>query len=315
MKLALGLKVLASIGIAQFGLSPASAQSLLGRATSSYDNVYCRESTDCNTVAGAGLASGASTVYAVRKFKEAKAIAKLNTAILGEWSNGSQPDSFRTQSLVGNVADGDKVVVQYHLSFADNRLYHIDLYEKKSVSASSSADFHASQAVAAAIPKMVTHVDTSTDSNGNITTSTRTTWETDHAGVAYHTSQAASYRQDSINYMREADAVRSGQKQAPMHTLEKSIEDDAGNRTKASAFIDERVGRDGKILKVTRLPAEAFRQVRKVIRLAKGGVGGAVALGLLAAEEAVVGAGAAKVDQLTGSSGWAPSARNSRTAQ
>lgn len=307
------LSVLQSLSILGFG--PVEAQTLLERATSSRDKVECLENTDCKTVAGAVAVSGASTAIAMKKYKQAKAIEKVNTAVLGEWSEGNQPDSFRTQSLVGSVADGDKVVVQYQLSFQENRLYHIDLYEKKSASATSSADLHASLAVSAAIPKPVTHFDTSTDSNGNVTTTTRTTWEADHAGVIFHTNQAASYRQDSINYMREADAVRSGQKQAPMYTHDKSIEDNAGNRTKAADFVNERVARDGKILKITRLPAAAFKQVRSAIRIARGGVGGAVAFGLVAAEEAVVGAGAEKVDQLKGSSGWSPSARNSRTAR
>jgi hypothetical protein len=312
-KMAMTVSILQSMGF--LGLSPAEAQTLLDRANSSRDKVKCLENTDCKTAAGAAAVSGASTIVSMKKYKQAKAIDKVNTSVLGEWSEGNQPDSFRTQSLVGSVADGDKVVVQYQLSFAENRLYHIDLYEKKSASATTSADFHATQAVAAAIPKMVTHVDTTTDANGNVSTTTRTTWETDHAGVAYHTSQAASYRQDSITYMREADAVRSGQKQAPMYTHDESIEDDAGNRKKAADFVNERVGRDGKILKITRLPAEAFRQVRKAIRIARGGIGGAVAFGLVAAEEAVVGAGAQKVDQLTGSSGWSPSARNARTGR
>lgn len=319
MKLNSKLQVVALVSVLQsltvLGFSPAEADTLLDRATSRHSTVACDDYTDCKTVAGAVAVSGASTAVAVKKYKQAKAIEKVNTAVLGEWSEGNQPDSFRTQSLVGSVADGDKVVVQYQLSFKENRLYHIDLYEKKSASATSSADLHATQAVAAAIPKMVTHVDTTTDSNGNVSTTTRTTWEADHAGVAFHTSQAASYRQDSINYMREADAVRSGQKQAPMYTHDKSIEDNAGNRTKAADFVNERVARDGKILRITRLPAAAFKQVRSAIRIARGGVGGAVAMGLVAVEEAVVGAGAKKVDQLTDSSGWSPSARNSRTAR
>jgi hypothetical protein len=320
MKLNSNFQVVALVSVLQsltvLGFSPAEAQTLLDRATSGRDKVECLEYTDCKTVAGAAAVSGASTALAMKKYKQAKAIEKLNTAVLGEWSDGNQPDSFRTQSLVGSVADGDKVVVQYQLSVQENRLYHIDLYEKKSASASSSADFHASQAVAAAIPKPVTHVDEVKDSNGNvISRNIRTTWEVDHAGVANHTMLASSYRDDALNYRREADAVRSGQKQAPMYTHDQSIEDKAGNRTKAADFVNERVARDGKILKITRLPAAAFKQVRSAIRIARGGVGGAVAFGLVAAEEAVVGAGAEKVDQLKGSSGWSPSARNSRTAQ
>lgn len=320
MKISLKLQLLAVVSVIQglglLGLSRAESQTLLDRATSSYDKVECRDNTDCKTAAGAAAASSASTIYSMKKYKEARTIEKVNTAVLGEWTDGNQPDSFRTQSLVGSVADGDKVVVQYQLSFQENRLYHIDLYEQKAVSAASSADFHASQAVQAAIPKLVTHVDEVKDSSGNvISRNVRTTWEADHAGVIHHTSQAASYRQDALNYTREADAVRSGQKQAPMYTHDKSIEDDAGNRKKAVDFVNERVGRDGKILKITRLPAESFLQVRKVIRIARGGVGGAVAFGLIAAEEALVGAGARKVDQLSGSSGWSPAARNARTAR
>lgn len=319
MKISLKLQMLAVVSVIQgfglLGLSRAESQTLLDRATSSYDKVDCRDSTDCKTAAGAAAASGASTIYSMKKYKEARTIERVNTAVLGEWTNGNQPDSFRTQSLVGSVADGDKVVVQYQLSFQENRQYHIDLYEQKSVDAESSADYHGRQAIAAAIPKPVTHVDTTTDAQGNVTTTTRTTWEADHAGVLYHTSQASSYREDALNYRREADAVRSGQKQAPMYTHDKSIEDDAGNRKKAVDFVNERVGRDGKILKITRLPAESFRQVKKVIRVARGGIGGAVAFGLIAAEEAVVGLGARKVDQLVGSSGWSPAPRNSHTAR
>lgn len=302
-------------GIGVLGLSRAESQTLLDRATSSHDKVECLENTDCKTAAGAATASGVSTLYARNMYKKASAIEKENTAVLGEWSNGNQPDSIRTQSLVGSVADGDKVVVQYQLSVQENRLYHIDLYEQKSVDAESTADYHARQAVAAAIPKQVTHVDTTTDAQGKVTTTTRTSWEVDHAGVFHHTSQAASYREDARNYRREADAVRSGQKQAPMYTHDKSIEDDAGNRKKAVDFVNERVGRDGKILKITRLPAESFRQVRKVIRFARGGAGAAVAFGLIAVEEAVVGAGALQVKQLTGSSGWSPAAQNTQTAR
>jgi hypothetical protein len=320
MKLNSKLQVVALVSVLQsltvLGFSPAEAQTLLDRATSSHSTVACDDYTDCKTVAGAVAVSGASTAVAMKKYKQAKAIEKVNTAVLGEWSEGNQPDSFRTQSLVGSVADGDKVVVQYQLSFKENRQYHIDLYEQKSVDAESSADFHSRQAIAAAIPKPVTHVDEVRDSNGNVVSrNIRTTYEVDHAGVIFHTSQASSYRENALNYRREADAVRSGQKQAPMYTHDKSIEDAAGNRTKAAEFVNERVGRDGKILKITRLPAAAFKQVRSAIRIARGGVGGAVAFGLVAAEEAVVGAGAEKVDQLTGSSGWSPSARNSRTAR
>lgn len=320
MKLKAKLNLLAVISVVQgvglLGFGRVEAQTLLDRATSNYDKVDCKQNTDCKTTAGAAVASGASTIYSIKKFKQATAIEKANTAVLGEWTGGTQPDSFRTQSLVGSVADGDKVVVQYQLSFQENRQYHIDLYEQKSVDAESSADHHARLAVAAAIPKPVTHVDEVKDSNGNvISRNIRTTWEVDHAGVIFHTSQASSYRDDALNYRREADAVRSGQKQAPMYTHDKSIEDDAGNRTKAADFVNERVGRDGKILKITKLPAEAFRQVRKAVRIARGGVGGAVAFGLIAAEEAVVGAGAKKVNELAGSSGWSPPARNSRTAR
>lgn len=320
MKINFKIQLLAIVSVIQglgvLGLSRAESQTLLDRATSSYDKVDCRDNTDCKTAAGAAAASGASTIYSMKKYKEARTIEKVNTAVLGEWTDGNQPDSFRTQSLVGSVADGDKVVVQYQLSFQENRQYHIDLYEQKSIDAESSADYHGRQAIAAAIPKPVTHVDEVKDSSGNvISRNVRTTWEADHAGVLYHTSQASSYREDALNYRREADAVRSGQKQAPMYTHDKSIEDDAGNRKKAVDFVNERVGRDGKILKITRLPAESFRQVRKVIRIARGGFGGAVAFGLIAAEEAVVGVGAQKVDQLTGSSGWSPAARNTQTAR
>lgn len=306
-----GTLVLCSLG----GITTAKAQSILDRSMGYRTEVDCANHTDCKTALGSVAASAGSTAYAMKKFKDAKNLEKAHTAVLGEWSEGHQPDSFRTQAIVGNVADGDKVVVHYNLSYAENRLYHIDLYEKKSAAAKSSADFHATQAVAAAIPRAVTHIDTTTDSEGRVSTTTRVTFEADHAGVLMHTSLATNYRQDAINYMREADAVRSGQKQAPMHTLEKAIEDDAGNRKLAHDFVNERVARDGKILKVTRLPAETLRQVRKIVKVAKGGVVGAVTMGLVAAEETVVGYGAEKVDQLSGSGKWSPSARNWRTGK
>lgn len=290
--------------------------SLAERAFDERHELNCQDSMDCKTAGVAAAATGVSTTMAVKKYAQARKLEAVHSKTLLEASGGTQPDSFRAVSLMNTVQDGDKVVVHYQLSFQENRAFHIDKYEKMADHADSMADFHATQAVSAAIPKAVTHVDEVKDASGNvISRNVRVTYEADHAGVAHHTAQAAMQRSYSRDYRREANAVRSGEKQAPIYDFDEEIKDSAGNRQRAIGFVNERVARDGKIMKVTRLPAEIFTQVRKAVRVARGGVVGAALLGAVAAEEAVIGAGAKMIEESRGSSGWTPSSRNRATAR
>jgi hypothetical protein len=298
-------------------ISQTNAQSnLLERVTSDRKSLNCSENADCITAGGASAASGFSTALAVKKYQEAKSLENSHSKVLMESLSGDKPDSFRSTSLLSSVQDGDKVVVHYRLSYQENRQYHIGRYESMADSADSMADYHSSQAVAAAIPKPVTHVDEVKDAQGNvISRNVRTTWEVDHAAVAMHSAQASSQRSSAREHRREANAVRSGEKQAPIYDFEEKIEDAAGNRQKAMNVISERVGRNGTITKVTRLPAEIFAQLKKTIRVARGGVAGAALMGVVAAEEAIVGAGARAIERAQGSRGWSPASRNSLTAK
>jgi hypothetical protein len=298
-------------------ISQANAQSnLLERVTSDRKSLNCSENADCITAGGATAASGFSTALAVKKYQQAKRLENAHSKVLMESLSGDKPDSFRSTSLLSSVQDGDKVVVHYRLSYQENRQYHIDKYESMAVSADSMADHHSSQAIAAAIPKAVTHVDEVKDSQGNvISRNVRTTWEVDHAAVAMHSAQASSQRSSAVEYRREANAVRSGEKQAPIYDLAEEIKDQAGNRQRALGFINERVARNGTITKVTRLPAEIFAKVKNTIRIARGGIAGAALMGAIAVEEAVVGAGARAIEKSQGSRGWSPASRNSLTAK
>lgn len=285
--------------------------SLAERVIEDRQSVNCSKDRDCQTAVASVAGSGFSTALAVKKYKHAKKLEALHAKTLLEASGGMQPDSMRSVSLMNSVQDGDKVVVRYQLSFQENRQFHISKYEGMADSADSLADFHASQAVAAAIPKAVTHVDEVKDANGNvISRNVRVTYEADHAGVAHHTAQAALQRSSARDYRREANAVRSGEKQAPVYDFDEEIKDEAGNRSRAISFVNERVARDGKITKVTRLPAEVFSQVKKAVRVARGGVAGAALMGAVAVEEALVGAGAKKIEEVRGSDGWSPTSRN-----
>lgn len=310
--LSFGTKIMiSSVFSMWFATSAIAETSLAERAFDESQKVNCKESTDCQTASAAVAGSGLSTALAVKKYKLAKSLEATHSKTLLEASGGTQPDSMRSVSLLGSIQDGDKVVVHYQLSFHENRNFHISKYEGMADSAESMADYHASQAVAAAIPKAVTHVDEVKDANGNvISRNTRVTYEADHAGVAHHTAQAMWQRSNARDYRREANAVRSGEKQAPIYDFEEEIKDPAGNRQKAIGFVNERVGKDGKITKVTRLPAEVFSQVKKAVRVARGGVAGAALMGVVAAEEALVGAGAKMIEESRGSDGWSPSSRN-----
>lgn len=312
------LALCVSVPSVLFGvISQANAQSnLLERVTNDPKSLNCRENADCITAGGATAASGLSTALAVKKYQQAKSLESAHSKVLMESSSGDQPDSFRSTSLLNSVQDGDKVVVHYRLSFQENRQFHIDKYEKMADSADSMADYHSSQAVAAAIPKPVTHVDEVKDAQGNVTSRNyRTVMESDHAGVQHHTTQAMLQRNYARDYRREANAVRSGEKQAPIYDFEEEIKDQAGNRQRALGFINERVARNSTITKVTRLPAEIFVQVSKTIRVARGGVAGAALMGAVAVEEAIVGAGAQAIERAQGSRGWSPASRNSLTAK
>lgn len=293
-----------------------SNESLLKRATSEGQAVDCQEQMDCKTTGAAVAGSGLSTALAVKKYALAKKLEEVNSKMLLESSEGIQPDSFRSTSLLSSVQDGDKVVVHYRLSHAENRQFHIEKYEQMASSAESMADHHATQAVAAAIPKAVTHVDEVKDAQGNvISRNARVTYEIDHAAVAWHTQETLRNRSNARDYRREVDAVRSGVKQAPIYDFDEEIKDAAGNRQRALTFIGDRVARDGKIMRVTRLPAEVFTQVKRAVRVARGGVVGAALMGVVAAEEAIVGVGARSIEESSGSGGWRPSARNSATAR
>jgi hypothetical protein len=268
---------------------------LLTLTTSAFADSVCSDenSTKCATVGtGAGV-SAASGIYAAKKYSEANSIEKQYTQRV--YSAKSDKNFKQPIASTSSFTNGDKITIAYSLSEAENREYHIKLMLSNASSARSQAATYGALALSA-----TTQVpETTTDSNGNVTTTYRT--EPDYAARATYAALATNSLAEAADYESKANDARRGGP-VPTYELNKVVDSKSETVRISSEFMQERIDRGGTILHVDRLPVERFNMVKSVIGHARGGVvGAAVGVGF-AAEEAISGQAAKKI---TGS-GYAP---------
>jgi hypothetical protein len=80
-----------------------------------------------------------------------------------------------------------------------------------------------------------------------------------------------------------------------MYTFEEVIKEKTGTAGLATDFIKQKLTAGGKILTIDRLPVEKFALVRSAVNKGRAGVAGVVLGAGLAAEEAIGGAVARKI--------------------
>ncbi len=262
-------------------------QSLVERAADGRANCLAGQA-DCLITAGSAVGATAVTIHTVRRYREARNFDQAHTRSLMQSVDGSAADQIRPSSLVGEVADGDRVQVQWRLSDAANRQHHIQLMDSNASSAEGSAASYRMAAASSLIPRQVTRTESYTDHEGKTETRSYTVTEVDHAGYARNMALAALADSEAADYRARAmDARRGGP--VPIYRFDETIGEAQGNRARAEALLNEKLRNGGRIYSVTRLPAQQFQQLRRLVRSARMGVAGAVGLGALAAEEAFLG--------------------------
>ncbi|HRK08221.1 MAG TPA: hypothetical protein PLZ57_10665 [Pseudobdellovibrionaceae bacterium] len=282
-------------------------ESLLERVADGRSN--CLDQVDCATTAGAATGATAVTIHTVRRYRAARNFDQAHTRSLLQSADGSTADQVRTSSVVREVADGDRVKVEWRLSDSANRQHHIELMDSSARSADSSAAMYRMAAANALIPRQVTKTEYYTDHEGKSQTRTYTVTEIDHAGYARNLALAAQSEAQAADYRVRADDARRGGP-VPIYRFDETIGDAQGNRARAETLLNEKLREGGRVYSVTRLPAEQFQQLRRMVRSARMGVAGAVGLGALAVEEALLGKVGRGLEQMIGEdqgSVWYPS--------
>ena len=292
--------VLSILLISQLGVwTSASAQeSLVERALDGRSNCLAGQA-DCLTAAGSAAGATAVTIRTVNRYRQARDFDRANTRALLQSTEGAAAEQVRTSSIVSEVADGDRVQIQWRLSDAANRNHHIQTMDSNASSAESNAHTYRLAAAAALIPRDVTKTDSYTDSNGQLQTRTYTVTEVDHAGYVRNMAMAAMEDSNAAEYRRAAaDARRGGA--VPIYRFDATVNEAQGNRIRAESLISEKLREGGRIFSVTRLPAAQFQHLRSLVRSARFGVVGAVGLGALAIEEALLGKVGQGLQQMVG---------------
>jgi phosphopantetheine adenylyltransferase len=265
--------------------------------TSVFAEDYCSRyhmtwnGTKCITV-GAGLGSATvSGIYSAKKYSRANSIEKEFTLRAYEHSAAYPGDDLSSVNRSSSsFTDGDRITITYNLSEIENRQYHIDLMEQRASTSRSLAISYGAQALTAT----KTEYDTVYNSDGSTTSKSRTV--PDYAARASYAAMALREEANAREYIQKAHDARNGGP-VPTYDLEKVVDSDKGTARQASDFNKERLDRGGKILKIDRLPVEKFRMFKSAVNKARGGlVGVAVGAGL-AAEEAIEGAAARRIDQ------------------
>jgi hypothetical protein len=238
---------------------------------------------------GAGLAVGvAAGIYAMKKYSAANSIEKEYTVRVFSETQFSASDANAIARTTQTFTNGDRITIAHQLSESANRQYHIHLMEERAANARSSAAFHGAQALTA------TRQVAEQTQNLDGTTSTTYHTEPDYTARAMHAQIATSALAEASNYQRQADLARRGEP-VPMYTFEEVIKEKTGTAGLATDFIKQKLTAGGKILTIDRLPVEKFALVRSAVNKGRAGVAGVVLGAGLAAEEAIDGAVARKI--------------------
>lgn len=230
---------------------------------------------------GSAVASMVAGYNSYKAFVKARDIEKLNSQMI--FSGGRNA----AEEALHRVQQDDTLTISYNLSPERNRQHHISVLEGEIDSRHSSASMYRTQAMQALMPTTETY----TDSNGNL--QTRTVPGNPGTALMYNNMAEDSERQ-ARRIERELAEVHAGRGSVPVYTLE-SVLERTGQR-EAGAHITEMARQGSKILSMSRVPRSA---VVKIARAARHGwmlVATAVAMGLVAGEEFLVGKIACKRD-------------------
>ncbi|MDG0816747.1 hypothetical protein [Bdellovibrio svalbardensis] len=239
----------------------------------------------CGTVAaGVGVATG-SGIYALSKFKAAKAFEKGNTEVVMDVIHNPQRlDNGRISRLASALTEGDRVKVVYRLSESANRDHHVASLESQAASEVSQAASYNAQAIDALVPKYETVTEVV---NGNHVTRQVLRGPDLSSHLRYIDFAEQSEAEAKRLYARAADAKHGGK--VPWYEFTKEVDEPAGTQNAVSDFLNKHAAEGGSVLKITRLEAGKLIQLKKMIWKARGGVAGVAAAGAFAAEEAVAG--------------------------